>query len=231
MQKKINFHDRLGTAMFLTFIGGFLDAYCVILRGGVFASAQTGNIVFIGVDIATNQWSQLPEKIMPIIAFGVGVIIVQLARRHFNTARLNIWRLWLLALQIIVLIIVGFLSTAVPNMIVTTMLSMSMATQLASYSTVNGYPYANTFTTGNYRKLVENCYLFIATKEKKYQQKAKYFGLIVGSFFIGTIGSGFLVKVINVRAAWLAAALLAIFFALQLYFTEEVIAETKKMSR
>ena len=217
--------------MFLTFIGGFLDAYCVILRGGVFASAQTGNIVFIGVDIATNQWSQLPEKIMPIIAFGLGVIIVQLARRHFNTARLNIWRLWLLALQIIVLIIVGFLSTAVPNMIVTTMLSMSMATQLASYSTVNGYPYANTFTTGNYRKLVENCYLFIATKEKKYQQKAKYFGLIVGSFFIGTIGSGFLVKVINVRAAWLAAALLAIFFALQLYFTEEVIAETKKMSR
>lgn len=231
MQKKINFHDRLGTAMFLTFIGGFLDAYCVILRGGVFASAQTGNIVFIGVDIATNQWSQLPEKIMPIIAFGIGVIIVQLARRHFNTARLNIWRLWLLALQIIVLIIVGFLSTAVTNMIVTTMLSMSMATQLASYSTVNGYPYANTFTTGNYRKLVENCYLFIATKEKKYQQKAKYFGLIVGSFFIGTIGSGFLVKVINVRAAWLAAALLAIFFALQLYFTEEVIAETKKMSR
>ncbi|WP_162100812.1 YoaK family protein [Latilactobacillus sakei] len=231
MQKKINFHDRLGTAMFLTFIGGFLDAYCVILRGGVFASAQTGNIVFIGVDIAINQWSQLPEKIMPIIAFGIGVIIVQLARRHFNTARLNIWRLWLLALQIIVLIIVGFLSTAVPNMIVTTMLSMSMATQLASYSTVNGYPYANTFTTGNYRKLVENCYLFIATKEKKYQQKAKYFGLIVGSFFIGTIGSGFLVKVINVRAAWLAAALLAIFFALQLYFTEEVIAETKKMSR
>ncbi len=217
--------------MFLTFIGGFLDAYCVILRGGVFASAQTGNIVFIGVDIAINQWSQLPEKIMPIIAFGIGVIIVQLARRHFNTARLNIWRLWLLALQIIVLIIVGFLSTAVPNMIVTTMLSMSMATQLASYSTVNGYPYANTFTTGNYRKLVENCYLFIATKEKKYQQKAKYFGLIVGSFFIGTIGSGFLVKVINVRAAWLAAALLAIFFALQLYFTEEVIAETKKMSR
>lgn len=176
MQKKINFHDRLGTAMFLTFIGGFLDAYCVILRGGVFASAQTGNIVFIGVDIATNQWSQLPEKIMPIIAFGIGVIIVQLARRHFNTARLNIWRLWLLALQIIVLIIVGFLSTAVPNMIVTTMLSMSMATQLASYSTVNGYPYANTFTTGNYRKLVENCYLFIATKEKNTNKKPSISG-------------------------------------------------------
>ncbi|MEJ1311809.1 YoaK family protein [Latilactobacillus sakei] len=231
MQKKINFHDRLGTAMFLTFIGGFLDAYCVILRGGVFASAQTGNIVFIGVDIATNQWSELTDKVMPIIAFGIGVIIVQVARRHFNTAHLNIWRLWLLAFQIIVLVIVGFMPTSVPNMIVTTMLSMSMATQLASYSTVNGYPYANTFTTGNYRKLVENCYLFIATKEKKYQQKAKYFGLIVGSFFTGTIGSGFLVKVINVRATWLAAALLAIFFALQLYFTEEVIAETKKMSR
>lgn len=108
MQKEIGFHDRLSTAMFLTFLGGFLDAYCVILRGGVFASAQTGNIVFIGLDIATNQWAQLPEKILPIISFGFGVIIVQLAKRHFNTGGLNAWRLWLLGFQIIALVVVGF---------------------------------------------------------------------------------------------------------------------------
>ncbi|QFP80335.1 DUF1275 domain-containing protein [Latilactobacillus graminis] len=215
--------------MFLTFIGGFLDAYCVILRGGVFASAQTGNIVFIGVDVATNQWSQLPQKILPIIAFGVGVIIVQIAKRFFNTGGMNVWRLWLLAFQIAVLVIVGFLSTDVSNMLVTPMLSMSMATQLASYSTVNGYPYANTFTTGNYRKLVENTYLYLTTKQKNYQQKAQYFGLIVGSFFVGTISSGLIVKLINVRTAWVAAVMLLVFFGFQLYFTEEVITETKHM--
>lgn len=231
MQKEIGFHDRLSTAMFLTFLGGFLDAYCVILRGGVFASAQTGNIVFIGLDIATNQWAQLPEKILPIISFGFGVIIVQLAKRHFNTGGLNVWRLWLLGFQIIALVVVGFLSTAIPNMFVTPILSMSMAMQLASYSTVNGYPYANAFTTGNYKKLIENTYLYLATKEKNYQQKARYFGLIVGIFFIGTISSGLIVKLINVRTAWIAAIMLTVFFGFQLYFTEEVIAETKHMQR
>lgn len=230
MQKEIYFHDRLGTAIFLTFIGGFLDAYCVILRGGVFASAQTGNIVFIGLDVATNQWSQLPEKISPIIAFAIGVVIVQVAKRHFNTTRLNVWRLWLLGIQIIALIFVGFLPTSVPNMFVTTILAMSMAIQYASYATVNGYPYANAFTTGNYKKLVENTYLYLATKQKKYQQKAQYFGLIVGSFFIGTISSGLFVKVLSVHTAWIAAAMLTIFFGLQVYFTEEVRVETKKMS-
>lgn len=230
MQKEIYFHDRLGTAIFLTFIGGFLDAYCVILRGGVFASAQTGNIVFIGLDVATNQWSQLPEKISPIIAFAIGVVIVQVAKRHFNTTRLNVWRLWLLGIQIIALIFVGFLPTSVPNMFVTTILAMSMAIQYASYATVNGYPYANAFTTGNYKKLVENTYLYLATKQKKYQQKAQYFGLIVGSFFVGTISSGLFVKVLSVHTAWIAAAMLTIFFGLQVYFTEEVRVETKKMS-
>lgn len=230
MQKEIYFHDRLGTAVFLTFIGGFLDAYCVILRGGVFASAQTGNIVFIGLDVATSQWSQLPEKISPIIAFAIGTIIVQIAKRHFNMNGLNVWRLWLLAIQIIALVVVGFLPTSVPNMLVTTILAMSMAIQYSSYATVNGYPYANTFTTGNYKKLVENTYLYFETKQKKYQQKAQYFGLIVGSFFVGTISSGLFVKFFNVRTAWIAAAMLTVFFGLQVYFTEEVIVETKKMA-
>ena len=38
---------RLGAVLALT--GGFLDAYTYLIRGGVFANAQTGNIVLLGV--------------------------------------------------------------------------------------------------------------------------------------------------------------------------------------
>ena len=39
---------RLG--ILLATVGGFLDAYTFICRGGVFANAQTGNIVLLGVE-------------------------------------------------------------------------------------------------------------------------------------------------------------------------------------
>ncbi len=42
-------------AIGLTFIGGFIDAYTYVQRGRVLAAGQTGNIVFLSVDIARQN--------------------------------------------------------------------------------------------------------------------------------------------------------------------------------
>lgn len=39
--------DHFRTALFIILSGGFQDAYTYISRGGVFANAQTGNIVLM----------------------------------------------------------------------------------------------------------------------------------------------------------------------------------------
>ena len=39
----------------LAVAGGFLDAYTYICRGHVFANAQTGNIVLLGVNLAAGE--------------------------------------------------------------------------------------------------------------------------------------------------------------------------------
>ena len=44
---------RLGAVLALT--GGFLDAYTYLIRGGVFANAQTGNIVLLGVRLLRRR--------------------------------------------------------------------------------------------------------------------------------------------------------------------------------
>ncbi|HEY5979817.1 MAG TPA: YoaK family protein [Microlunatus sp.] len=41
--------SSLRFAVLMTACGGFLDAYTVLARGGVFATAQTGNVVFRAV--------------------------------------------------------------------------------------------------------------------------------------------------------------------------------------
>ena len=42
--------------MLLAIVGGFLDAYTFVGRGGVFCNAQTGNIVLLGVYLSLGRW-------------------------------------------------------------------------------------------------------------------------------------------------------------------------------
>ena len=68
----------MGTLLALT--GGFLDAYTYISRGGVFANAQTGNIVLLGLNMASGQWSRVLYYLVPIIAFVLGIFLAESIR-------------------------------------------------------------------------------------------------------------------------------------------------------
>lgn len=43
----------------LAIAGGYLDVYTYVCRGGVFANAQTGNIVLLGINVADGNWEKL----------------------------------------------------------------------------------------------------------------------------------------------------------------------------
>src|ERR1700752_309693 len=62
-------------AMLLTAANGFLDAYTYIIRGGVFANVQTGNVIFFAVDLAYRRWGTTLAHLWPIFAFLVGVLL------------------------------------------------------------------------------------------------------------------------------------------------------------
>lgn len=48
--------ENLVTGLLLAGAGGFLDAYTFVGRGGVFANAQTGNIVLLAVAAGERHW-------------------------------------------------------------------------------------------------------------------------------------------------------------------------------
>ena len=43
-------------------VGGFLDAYSYLARGHVFANAQTGNVVLLGVRAAAGNWTSAQQR-------------------------------------------------------------------------------------------------------------------------------------------------------------------------
>ena len=72
--KRIQMSESLFLAALLAVVGGFLDAYSYLLRGGVFANAQTGNIVLLGVYLQRGNFNMVIHYLVPIAAFAVGVV-------------------------------------------------------------------------------------------------------------------------------------------------------------
>src|ERR1700756_4832100 len=62
-------------AMLLTAANGFLDAYTYIIRGGVFANVQTGNVIFFAIDLARRHYGNTFAHLWPILAFLAGVLL------------------------------------------------------------------------------------------------------------------------------------------------------------
>ena len=71
---------RLATILALT--GGFMDAYSYLMRGGVFANAETGNIVLMGISLAQGEWQRAFYYLIPIVAFALGIYATEKVRIH-----------------------------------------------------------------------------------------------------------------------------------------------------
>ena len=92
---------RLGAVLALT--GGFLDAYTYLIRGGVFANAQTGNIVLLGVRLMEGDWGGAGHYLVPILAFAAGVLAAELIRGRFRGAQALHWRQITVAAELLLL--------------------------------------------------------------------------------------------------------------------------------
>lgn len=67
MKKQTSETIELG--IFLALAGGFMDAYSYICRGGVFANAQTGNILLFGVHITQGNFDASVKHFTPVLFF------------------------------------------------------------------------------------------------------------------------------------------------------------------
>ena len=67
--------QRMRVAYILTVVGGFLDAYTYFERGGVFANAQTGNIVKLGIALADGARDRYLFYLAPICSFVLGLMV------------------------------------------------------------------------------------------------------------------------------------------------------------
>lgn len=206
--------ESLPLAALLAVVGGFLDAYTYLLHGGVFANAQTGNIVLLGLKLAEGAFLPALYYLVPIAAFALGVITVECIRRRFSGHTRIHWRQITVAAECVALLLVSFVPAGRWNMLVNPAVSFLCAMQVESFRKVRGSVFASTMCTGNLRSGTELLYLYRATGERAYLgQGLRYYGVIL-FFMVGAAAGGLLCGLLAEKAALFCCLLLAAGFGL-----------------
>lgn len=147
-------HDRclrhLEIAYFLRYQAGFQDAYTYFTRDGVFANAQTGNVVLMSTNFMTGKWGEGLKYLFPILAFALGVLVADLIQKKFKYFKKIHWRQGILLFEIIILFAVGFMPKSMDT-VAAVIVSFSCAMQVQTFRKVRGYSYASTMCIGNLR--------------------------------------------------------------------------------
>ena len=81
MKKAKQMSESIEVAIFLALSGGLMDAYSYLLRGQVFANAQTGNMLLLGVHASQGNWSMCLKYAFPISFFTIGIFLADLFRK------------------------------------------------------------------------------------------------------------------------------------------------------
>jgi uncharacterized membrane protein YoaK (UPF0700 family) len=199
--------------------GGFLDAFTFVAHGGVFANAQTGNVVLLGVAAAHGDAAGALRHIPPIVAFVLGVAaaetlthprVAPLMRRPVRVA---------LVIEIGVLLVVGAIPTPVASSVVVLAVAFVAALQNATFGTVREWSVNTTMTTGNLRTAARATYRAVFRRDAPAAQQARTFGLVVLSFLIGAGVGAVVAELVGNMAAWGAALLIVT--GLALFFLDE----------
>lgn len=203
----------------LAIVGGFLDAYTFISRDGVFANAQTGNIVLFAVRAANREWGLSLLYIPPIFAFVLGVLISEIVKIPHLRQLLYSYRRSILILECILLIIVGFLPSSVPNIIVTVCIAFVSSLQISTFNKLDKWAYNSTIATGNLRTATQAAYSAYVENNQEAKRKFKEFLLIILSFLFGALTGTFSTTYIGDKSIWIPSGILLI--ALVMYHRDK----------
>ena len=80
MKEQLQTSETIKIGIFLALAGGFMDAYSYLCRGGVFANAQTGNMLLLGIKLTEGDIMAAFKYLSPVLAFTAGVFISDVIR-------------------------------------------------------------------------------------------------------------------------------------------------------
>ena len=205
--------DAMITVVFLTLSGGFQDAYTYLMRGQVFANAQTGNIVLMSARLFQGDFAGAARYLLPLFAFALGVLLTEGVRAGLRRHRRLHWRQAIVLAEIALLFLAGLLPRGMDSL-ANALVSLACAMQVQAFRKVQGSPYASTMCIGNLRSAMESLHGYLLGGNRAALRTAGQYALLLCLFAVGAGLGGLMSPVLGMRAIWLCCGLLLICFVL-----------------
>lgn len=215
--KRNGFHgqmsDKFRSAVFIILSGGFQDAYTYCCRGGVFANAQTGNIVLMSSALFRGDWGAVVKYLVPVLSFLLGIAVAELVHVHYRRQEKIHWRQIVLIEEIILLFIVGFIPEYL-DPLANALVSFVCALQVQTFHKIHGQPYASTMCIGNMRSGMESLCAWFRSRDRETLVRAlTYFG-VIGIFAVGAGLGSVLSTMTGQGTIWVCCGLLSVSFGM-----------------
>ena len=197
MKKQTSETIELG--IFLALAGGFMDAYSYICRGGVFANAQTGNILLFGVHITQGNFDASIIHLTPVLIFSAWIIIAEIINSKLKRKVKYHWRQIILLIEIAIFFIVSQIPLD-HNLLANNLTSMACGMQVESFRTMYGNGIATTMCIGNLRSANENIFKFFESGQSISLKKALLYFFVIICFATGAILGNICIKFIGTNS-------------------------------
>lgn len=212
-----NLHETFLVLIFITLAGGFQDAYSYLMRGKVFANAQTGNIVLLFKNVVDLNFKGALAYLIPVLSFAFGIYVAV----RFEDAiekRILHWRQYIIGFEIIIMIFVSLIPENMNNL-ANALLSFSCAMQVYAFKKFYGLSFATTMCIGNLRSATENLSKYHITKDRIYLENSRKYYTVIFIFGMGAALGYISSDFFGLKSILLAASLLTISFII-LFFED-----------
>jgi uncharacterized membrane protein YoaK (UPF0700 family) len=214
-------NENLVVGVWLTAVGGFLDAYTFVGHA-VFANAQTGNIVLFGVETASRHWHAALLRLVPIAAFMVGVVATETLGRPRVRRRVRRPLRVALGAEIVILAAVASLPNGAPALLVTVPVAFAASIQWTTFRMLVDAPYSTLLATGNLRTATVSTFQWIMDHDPIARRHAGHFAAVVAAFVAGAIIGAICTNNFGTPAVAIAAGVLLITLAGLIYETRQL---------
>ncbi|MCT1903671.1 YoaK family protein [Oceanobacillus sojae] len=212
VQNEINQNKILTVlTIFSTFLMGFIDAYTFMTQDGLFASAQTGNMVVLAAKLFEGNFPEALVHISSFIGFALGAFLAQGVMERFKTYGWKKYRLYLL-LQMVFLFILAVIQQNIGPSVIGFLLGLLAGYELTVFRKIKSTSINNGIMTGNTKNLMNNLYLAVFHKNK--EALHTFFTLFIGiTVFMLGVGTGTVILLFgNHINLWLAFAITGCFY-------------------
>lgn len=202
--------QQLAVGLLLAVVGGFLDTYTYFTRGGVFANAQTGNMVLLSIAAAQGDFGRAGQYLIPILAFTLGVMATEglRARAEKKGQAAGHWQRTVLLIEAAILAVVGLLPPEVPNFLVNVTVSFLCSMQVNGFRLLEGMPYATTMCTGNLRSCAGLLWRWLFARDRQAGGRAARYLWVMLAFCAGAAAGVPCTALLKGPSVWLCGALL-----------------------